>query len=81
MLLLAFFASSEAVVESLSSPLDADRIPVLLVPGWGDEAVHVLPLRDRLAEAGWPAGGISMLAFVDPFGSNGDHDSEVAVAV
>ena len=41
----------------------------------------MLPLRDRLAEAGWPAGGISMLAFVDPFGSNGDHDSEVAVAV
>ncbi len=45
-LLLAFLASSEAVVQSLSSPLDADRIPVLLVPGWGDEAVYVLPLRD-----------------------------------
>lgn len=41
----------------------------------------MLSLGDRLAEAGWPAGGISMLTFVDPFGSNGDHDSEVAVAV
>ncbi len=28
MLLLAFFASGEAVAQSLSSPLDADRIPV-----------------------------------------------------
>lgn len=60
---------------------EAQAFPVLLVPGWGDDATNMAPLRDRLIEAGWPADQVVALSFVDPVGSNASHAHEIAEAV
>lgn len=61
---------------------DMELVPVLLVPGWGDQAPDNLrPLRDRLVGAGWPESRVSVLAFEDPVGSNEVHALEIARAV
>ena len=54
---------------------------MLLVPGWGDEAADVGPLRRRLLDAGWPESRVSILTFADPYGSNEAHVPEIAAAV
>lgn len=60
---------------------DAERLPVLLVPGWGDDAADIEPLRQRFLENGWTERQVSALSFSDPVGSNRTHANEVAVAV
>jgi triacylglycerol lipase len=56
-------------------------VPVLLVPGWGDQAVTMEPLRRRFTEAGWPESRVSALSFRDPVGSNEAHAAEIDRAV
>ncbi len=56
-------------------------IPVLLVPGWGDMAVTMEPLRRRFTAAGWPESRVSVLSFRDPVGSNESHAAEIDRAV
>ncbi len=55
--------------------------PVLLVPGWGDTAADLLPLRERMRNAGWPGEHVSALTFVDPVGSNEEHAAEIDQAI
>lgn len=59
----------------------ARDVPVVLVPGWYDEAADLAPLAERLAEAGWPGERVRAVSFKDPVGSNQDHALEVAAAV
>jgi len=59
----------------------SNRMAVLLVPGWGDRASDMEPLRERLIEAGWPEGEVRALTFSDPWGSNERNAVEVADAV
>jgi triacylglycerol lipase len=56
-------------------------VPVLLVPGWGESAVELAPLRRQLIEAGWAPENVIALSFEDSFGSNEAHAREVATAV
>lgn len=58
-----------------------DPIPVLVVPGWGDQAPDVEPIRRRLTEQGWPESRVVALSFRDSFGSNHDHAGEIDRAV
>lgn len=61
---------------------DPDRIPVLLVPGWGDNAPdHMGPFRGRLLQAGWAESRILAVTFRDPVGSNEEHAREVERSV
>lgn len=60
---------------------DTARLPVLVVPGWGDEPRHLEPLVRRLRAAGWGGDSVMALAFRDPVGSNRDHAGEVAGAL
>ena len=60
---------------------DPDAVPVLLVPGWGDQAPDLEPFLIRFIEAGWPQSRVSVLTFRDPVGSNEAHAEEVARAV
>ncbi len=55
--------------------------PVLLVPGWGDEAEALAPLRERFLVAGWRAERIFRVEFADPEGSNRAHAEAVGRAV
>ena len=59
----------------------ADPVPVLLVPGWSDDADELDPLAQRFIEAGWPGAHVRTLSFDDPFGSNRDHAREIARAL
>ncbi len=56
-------------------------VPVVLVPGWYDEAADLAPLAARLTAAGWPGDRVMAVSFKDPVGSNEDHALEVAAAV
>lgn len=76
-----FFPAGVAASQRMPIVSSTDRTPVLLVPGWGDEAEEVRPLRRRLAEAGWSVTHLSVLTFSDPYGSNEAHVPEIAVAV
>jgi triacylglycerol lipase len=58
-----------------------DPVPVLVVPGWGDQAPDVEPIRRRLTEQGWPESRVVALSFRDPFGSNHAHAEEIDGAV
>ncbi|TVR61782.1 MAG: hypothetical protein EA422_12220, partial [Gemmatimonadales bacterium] len=60
---------------------DEEAIPVLLVPGWGDQAPDLEPLRLHLIEEGWPETRIAALSFPDPFGSNQSNAREIDRAV
>jgi len=62
-------------------PPDPARLPLLLVPGWGDDASNLATLRERLVDEGWPDSTVVSLTFVDPVGSNRRHAAEVAEAV
>ncbi len=57
-----------------------DPVPVLVVPGWGDNAPDVEPIRQRLIGAGWPESRVSTLSFKDPVGSNAEHAAEIETA-
>jgi pimeloyl-ACP methyl ester carboxylesterase len=75
-----------AVVAAFRSPAPAPEpgprdVPVILVPGWFDEAAGLAPLARRLAEAGWAEDRVKAISFRDAVGSNEDHALEVAAAV
>jgi pimeloyl-ACP methyl ester carboxylesterase len=57
------------------------RVPVLLVPGWGDDAADLALFRERLVAGGWSQDSVLSLTFSDPFGSNEAGSREVARAV
>ena len=59
----------------------AERVPVLLVPGWFNGAEEMEPLRDRLVAAGWGPEDVVAFGFDDPLGSNREHARELARAV
>lgn len=60
---------------------DPEVVPVVLVPGWADEAPMMEPLRRRLADGGWPEARVSALTFDDPVGSNEENARQIAQAV
>ena len=55
--------------------------PVLLVPGWGDTAADLFPLRERMRRAGWPGAHLSVLTFANSVGSNEEHAAEIDQAI
>lgn len=65
----------------VGEPVRGDRVPVLLVPGWSDDAGEVEPLRRRLVAAGWDPADVLAVTFEDPVGSNRVHAREVARAI
>lgn len=67
--------------QDLSTPVPVpERVPVLLVPGWADDATILTPLRDRLVNAGWPETHVASLTFSNATGSNEVHAEEIAKA-
>jgi triacylglycerol lipase len=58
----------------------AEVVPVLLVPGWGDDEDQLRPLEARLEAAGWSKALVEALSFQDPMGSNREHARELAQA-
>ncbi len=60
---------------------DPERVPVLLVPGWGDQASDLEPARQWLLQEGWTEARVQALSFDDPWGSNESNAREVARAV
>lgn len=56
-------------------------VPLLLVPGWGDQARELASLRAWFIEAGWPPGRVVAMEFDDPVGSNRLHAVEVGAEV
>lgn len=61
--------------------LPPSTVPVLLIPGWGDDESHLSALARRFEEAGWPSGNVRRLTFQDPVGSNLQHAREVEQAI
>lgn len=53
------------------------RVPVLLVPGWLDEARDLAALRIRFLSAGWAPEAVAAVDFADPTGSNRVHAREL----
>jgi triacylglycerol lipase len=70
-----------ALLLLVATPLGAQTYPVLLVPGWGDGAANMAPLRSLLVDAGWPDDQVMALSFADPVGSNASHAREIAEAI
>ncbi len=56
-------------------------VPILLVPGWGDDAADLALLHDRFMNAGWPREAVSALTFMDPVGSNEVNAGQVGRAL
>lgn len=77
----ALASPREAVGRSVFVEPVPNRVPVVLVPGWGDEGTDLEPLRDRLLDAGWPESRILLVAFDDPYGSSASHAPEIGRAV
>lgn len=73
--------SGVAVWEELEPEPIQEWVPVLVVPGWGDQAPDVEPIRRRLTEYGWPESRVTTLSFQNPVGSNQDHAREIDQAV
>ena len=74
-------AGQDAFGERTDRVLRGPRVPVLLVPGWSDEAEHLDPLENRFVDAGWPDSTVVALSFEDPVGSNRTHARTIARAV
>jgi pimeloyl-ACP methyl ester carboxylesterase len=55
-------------------------VPILLVPGWGDDESHLSALAQRLEQSGWTSQSVWRLTFQDPVGSNREHAREIAQA-
>jgi triacylglycerol lipase len=70
--------ASPPVTEHLPIAVDA---PLLLVPGWRDDAADIDALRREFVEAGWGATRVRAVSFADPVGSNVQHAREIADAV
>lgn len=66
---------------AVAAALEPDPVPVLLVPGWSDDAEQLTPLRNRFLAAGWADSTVMTLSFEDPVGSNRSHARAVALAV
>jgi triacylglycerol esterase/lipase EstA (alpha/beta hydrolase family) len=86
MLIVAVAAATGVLAPARSwaqtpAPDAAPRVPVLLVPGWLDDAEELAPVRARLLEDGWPAELVSGVTFTDPVGSNAVNAFQVARAV
>lgn len=67
--------------EDPGPPVPDDRRPVLVVPGWGDEATDVEPLRARFLAEGWTEREVMAVGFRNPVGSNQENAREVGLAV
>lgn len=75
-------AMSPQARQDLGNPsATSQRPPVLLVPGWADEADQFGLMRSRFVAAGWPEGSVVALSFADPVGSNRDHARTLAEAI
>lgn len=78
-LVLALVVTAAAFRNPPEEPTPGLRsVPVVLVPGWYEEATDLEPLSRRLTDAGWPADRIATVSFADPVGSNADHAREIA---
>ncbi|NIP56704.1 MAG: hypothetical protein GWM92_01215 [Gemmatimonadetes bacterium] len=80
--------AAPAAADTLSTTRDAGPaatdtlpVPVLLVPGWSDEASQLRALRERFIGEGWPGERVSAIEFRDPVGSNREHARELADAL
>jgi triacylglycerol lipase len=73
--------SPVAGAQDVFSPTDPDVTPVLLVPGWGDQAADIEPLRQRFLDGGWSESRVRAVDFEDPVGSNRTNALEIARAV
>jgi triacylglycerol lipase len=85
-LTMAFLAALAAPLPAQPQTADiaftfGTSVPVLLVPGWGDDESHLTALAERFQRAGWPSGHVRTLSFEDPVGSNREHARELALAV
>ncbi len=78
-LLVASVLALGSGVPSAGQP--AAPTPVLLVPGWLEDAAAVAPLRRRLLAAGWDSAAVLAVDFADPVGSNESHARAIAEAV
>ncbi len=67
--------------ESAAAPAASARTPVLLVPGWADDAEQFDLMTSRFIGAGWPAESVVSLSFDDPVGSNRDHARTLSEAI
>lgn len=56
------------------------NIPVLLLPGWGDDDSALRSLSRFLTDRGWSPDALEAAAFLDPRGSNITHAQEIAAA-
>jgi triacylglycerol lipase len=81
-LFLIVVATVAAVRPAPAPPAPGPRtVPVVLVPGWYDEAADLAPLEARLIEAGWAEELVESVSFRDPVGSNAEHAREISSAV
>lgn len=81
--LLALLAAGSRPVASQVTPIDvaaarSNRVPVVLVPGWSEEADQLDELEARFVEAGWPEAFVVTVDFEDPEGSNVVHARAIA---
>ncbi len=53
------------VHHSVTGPANTDRLPVLLLHGWGASMALITPLGDRLARAGWQVHALDLPGFGD----------------
>lgn len=67
--------------QDVFTPTDPELTPVLLVPGWGDQAADIEPLRQRFLGDGWSESRVRAVGFDDPVGSNRTNALEIARAV
>lgn len=67
--------------DAAPASIDTLPVPVLLVPGWSDEARQLRSLRERLIGAGWPGERVLAMEFRDPVGSNREHARELSDAL
>jgi triacylglycerol lipase len=74
---LALLVAASAVAQT---PVPV-RVPILLIPGWFDDASELAALRGRLLAAGWRSEQVLAISFADPVGSNIDHSREITAAV
>lgn len=78
---LLAFVPAVAGAQDVFTPTDPDLTPVLLVPGWGDQAAVIEPLRQRFLDGGWTESRVRAVDFQDPVGSNRTNALEIARAV
>lgn len=70
-----------AAAQDVFTQADPEAVPVVLVPGWSDEANTLEPLRIRFLDAGWSDTRVRIVGRDDPVGSNRAHAKEIARTV